>query len=104
MMTKEEKLAMYAKKAAFIRDLDAVVAGNNSVEKISYEVYDWGNNATAEVILVHYIGGAYSVRSASGNSNAANLSLVAELVNNADYSYQDCYEKMKRDATLINIQ
>lgn len=53
---------------------------------------------TEEFIVVQYVGGAYSVDPANGNSNYANLCIAVKRLNSGNYNHE-YYEKIKSDST-----
>ena len=101
MMTNEERLEMYKEKKNFIENVSKVFEAEPSgttVVSVDYEIYnkqiDEHRTYTVEYVIVNYRGGAKSVRSATGNSNAANFRVVGELLYGGYYKENEDYESL----------
>lgn len=98
-MTLEERIDMYHEKAAFIHRLDWCLTTPRpkglTIERVSYEVYEMQHGGFVEFIVVTYVGGAISPICVSGNSNAANFQIVAELCDKGNYIQIGYYEQVK---------
>lgn len=91
-MTVAEKIEMFKNKQNFVDTISSAFQNNpkgTSVESISYEVYqkELENLGTyfCEWIVVHFVGGAISVRSVNGNSNHANFRAIGQLIDGGYY-------------------
>lgn len=112
MMTVEERIKMYKSKKAFIDNLSrALELSSTAVQKVEYVVLTKYNDlfktdVYSEFIIVTYVGGAQSVRSVSGNSDAANLISLASLVEGS-YYYQEVayYESLLEEGfTEVDLE
>lgn len=109
-MTEMEKFRMYQEKNAFIRKLDLVLTTPTpkglTVEQIDYELYKKEAEATTwyqEVIVFTYKGGGTLPVSVNGNSNLANLKVIAQYAAGGDYSFKSAYETLKESWTLVDL-
>jgi thioredoxin-related protein len=78
------------------------------VTKVVYEVYSnysaaWNETHYTEFVVVHFVGGGKSVRTISGNSNNANFIEVGKLINGGYYDELDYYNKVKSNATFVEV-
>jgi hypothetical protein len=112
MMTVEERIKMYKDKKAFIDNLSrALELSSTTVQKVDYVVLTKYNDLFKtdvynEFIIVTYVGGVQSVRSVSGNSDAANLICLASLVE-GDYYYPEIeyYENLLEEGfTEVDLE
>ena len=99
-MTWEEKLEMYKEKKKFIENLNEVFSiepGCASVEGVSYEVYTKHFSdrlsETREWVIVHYYGGGKAMKIVSGNSNAANFTVIGGMLQGGCYEQVRMYEE-----------
>lgn len=106
-MTKQEKIAMYSEKRAFVKGLSKVfetgVAGS-SVESIDYEVYEKEiardeniYRSVVEFVIVRFFGGGKSVKSVNGNSNTANFKVIGTIIDGGYYDENRRYDSMIED-------
>jgi hypothetical protein len=98
-MTIEERIKMYKSKKAFINKLsEAFEYSSTSVMSVDYEVYqkeiDQNNTYFAEYVIVTFVGGAISVRSANGNSDSANFKEIAKLIDGGYYDEVRFYQTL----------
>ena len=99
-MTLEEKIKMYQEKKQFIENLNEVFSiepGCASVEGVSYEVYrkvfSDRLSETREWVIVYYHGGGKAMKLVSGNSNAANMVVIASMLQGGCYDQVRMYEE-----------
>lgn len=99
-MTLGERVEMYKNKKRFIENLNEVfqiAPGCPSIEGIHYEVYtkDCGEGRIdeREWVIVHFTGGAKSVKIVSGNSNIANFRVVGSLLSGGYYAEVRTYQE-----------
>ena len=99
-MTIEEKLKMYREKRQFIYEVSMAfikVPKGHSVDSVTYEVFFRGPDWEAEItewITVQYNGGAKAHRVVSCNSNSANFSVVANMLEGGCYEQNFTYEQL----------
>lgn len=114
MMTITEKIEMYKGKAAFVRDVSKAFEARShktGVERVEYEVYSKvfsgdteENTCFAEYLVVTFVGGGKSVRSANGNSNIANFREIGKLIEGGYYDEVRDYEIMlTRDFVKVEV-
>ena len=106
-MTTVERIEMYKEKKQFIENLNEVFCiepGCASVEGASYEVYQKdltgmfeGITEYREWVVVHYHGGGKAMKLVSGNSNAANMVVIASMLQGGSYDQVQMYEDQEKD-------
>jgi hypothetical protein len=100
-MTIEEKLRMYREKRQFVYELSmsfVKVPRGHSVADVNYEVFfkdceQYGVDIT-EWITVTYFGGGQAHKCVYGNSNAANLEVLASMVHGGCYEQNHIYDSL----------
>lgn len=111
MMTIEEKIKMYSGKKAFVDKLSLAFQSEinkTGVVAIDYEVYCKEINPTttyfAEYLVVNFVGGGKSVRSANGNSHNANFRELGKLIDGGYYDEVRDYETLRdRGFTKVEV-
>lgn len=109
-MTIEEKLEMYREKKTFIDNISKAFEAKHTgspVSSIKYEVYrrDFGiQTCFREYLVVHFVGGAISVRFVSGNSNAANFIELASLIEGGYYDEVEEYKDVVNSSEYSRVQ
>lgn len=111
MLTVEERMHMYHGKKLFIDHISKVFEDEylqSNVTKVDYEVYSnynvvWDETYYTEFVVVHFVGGGKSVRTISGNSNNTNFIEVGKLINGGYYDELDYYNKVKSNATFVEV-
>jgi hypothetical protein len=103
-MTKQEKIAMYNEKRAFVKNISKVFEtkpAGSSVESLDYEVYEKeiarDENIYREIVefvIVHFFGGGKSVKVVTGNSNTANFRVLGTMLNGGYYDENLRYDSM----------
>jgi hypothetical protein len=99
-MELKEKIEMYQEKKNFVAAVSKAFESlrHSSVEKITYEIFTKDINGEPyfkEWLVVHFNGGAISVRTCTGNSNSANFREIGKLVDGGYYNEVDSYENME---------
>lgn len=96
-MNIEEKLKMYREKRQFVYELSMTfikVPKGHAITDVQYEVFfkEFDNGTEiAEWLTVTYIGGGKAHRCVSGNSNAANFEVVANVIYGGHYDQNLTY-------------
>lgn len=100
-MTIAEKIEMYKSKQAFVNAVSKafeVEPRTSSVDSIELIIYKKELNNTTyfeEFIVVHFFGGAISVRRATGNSCTANFRTIGSLIDGGYYDEVGDYETLE---------
>ena len=101
-MTNTEKLNMFQEKNSFIKKLDLIlttpVPKGMTVEGVEYEVYQKEIDDILryqEVIVITFQGGGILPLSVTGNSNSANLQVIADHINGGEYGFVPAYMRIK---------
>lgn len=111
MMTEKEKLEMYREKESFIKKLDLILTTPTprgmSVTDVEYELYKKENeNGTTwfqEILVITFRGGGQLPVSIDGNSNSANLLVLAQNINGGDYGFKPTYEAIKETWQKVDL-
>ena len=105
-----DKLNSLQEKHTFIQQVSAAFEmkpKGSTVEAVNFEVYvkDFGENRihVVEYLVVHFVGGAISVRNVSGNSNIANFRELAKLVGGGYYDEVRDYTEIANEYEAINL-
>jgi hypothetical protein len=111
-MDNNEKLTMYRRKADFIKRLDAALtkpAPQGSVlTGIRYELYEVFAQEVSktfyeEFIILEFEGGGTCAICANGNSDCANLRVVANNINGGNYEDEYFYNRIKEKSKLVTL-
>jgi hypothetical protein len=109
-MTINEKIEMYKGKRAFVRKLAEAFqteVTKTGVLDVDYEVYCKEVNPEvlyfSEYLVVTFVGGGKSVRSANGNSHNANFREIGKLIDGGYYDEVRDYETI-RDRGFTKVE
>jgi hypothetical protein len=102
-MTIAEKIEMYKGKKAFVSAVSKAFeaySAKTGVESVAYEVYrktDDNRDYFIEYLVITFVGGGKSVRSANGNSLNANFSEIGKLIDGGYYEEIRAYNALTEE-------
>ena len=109
-MTNTEKLKMYQEKNKLIKKLDLVLTTPTprgmTVSGVDYEVWKLELEDSIryqEILVISFKGGGKLPICVTGNSNSANLRVLAENIDGGDYSFVPMYSRIKETWTLVTL-
>ena len=106
-MNETEKLPMYKEKKGFIKALSDVFKtykpSGSTITGLRYEVYKGRDNTFAEWLIIEFYGGGELPMPVLGNSNLANLEVIAHNCYGGDYSYVPVYLQTKEQYEEVEV-
>lgn len=106
-MNETEKILMYKEKKGFIKALSDAFKTykphGSTITGLRYEVYRVSERSFVEWFIVEFYGGGELPMPVTGNSNLANLEVLAHNCYGGDYSYVPMYLQTKEHYEEVEV-